>query len=256
MPANVETGELVSAVRRWGRVINLYRNGVESDGRFTSFRDLETVRVRITTFRGIRVYDFELSGRNAEGPFSTRFDWKAAARHSPEADYIIKAAAAPIVDRMRAELETRESVRWTKTAVLTADGLMSVDEGRQVAYADISSATIQQGISTGTLIVTGRDRFEALISTTVDNFFPGYFLLIERLSPDAAPKTMEADRFSNPVRAPCFVLAAGFFVMALGMFLVTFFFGVARDPVEVYVFAGIVAGLALICLCRGLLAKD
>ena len=77
----------------------------------------------------IRTYDFRLDGRNAEGPFATRFKWQVAGSHSPEAENLITAAAAPITDAMRKELETRGSVRWAKTAVLAANGLIAEEPG-------------------------------------------------------------------------------------------------------------------------------
>ncbi len=212
---------LISGALLSRRTIRLYRGGVERGGRFIAYGDLQTLRVRVDTVPmklwQIRTYDFRLDGRNAEGPFATRFKWQVAGSHSPEADNLITAAAAPITERMKKELETRGSVRWAKTAVLAANGLIAEDQGRQVAYADLTDATIQQGLTTGTLVIRGRDDFKVKIKTTGENFFPGYYLLIEKLPPEVAPTMAEADHFRVPVRRTCRLLAAGMLLLALVM---------------------------------------
>ena len=101
--------------------------------------------------------------------------------------------------------------------MLAANGLIAEDQGRQVAYADLTDATIQQGLTTGSLVIRGRDDFKVKIKTTGENFFPGYYLLIEKLPPEVAPTMAEADHFRAPVRRTCRLLAAGMLLLALVM---------------------------------------
>jgi hypothetical protein len=129
---------------QWNRVWTCYSQGLECEGRFVPFRDIEAMRAKIASVHGARSYEFFFRGSNEGGPFAIRWRWGEAFRDCDKAQYLVKRAAGAIAERMETELEKRGSVRWGKYARIRADSLCVESTGVELAYTDVAEAKISR----------------------------------------------------------------------------------------------------------------
>lgn len=172
-------------VWQWGRVMTCFTGGIEWGGRFIALEDLESMQLRIEAiavawFRDNTHYHLVLKGSDAEGPMEIRCDWQGLVPHCPRGEYLIDVVAPSIARRMEEELQRCGAVRWGRRLLLGPEGVTCEASGRQIAYGEIAEGRIRQALFTNTLVLRGRDGGEVRISTTENNFFPGYELLKSR----------------------------------------------------------------------------
>jgi hypothetical protein len=249
---------LVKALLLWKQHFKCYAKGVESTGGFVTYEQLETLRAIIRVFHNHgmtnRDYKFRLGGRNAEGPvtISTRW-WERGGGSSKNADFLIRAAAAPITRRMRADLERCGTAHWGGVATFGPQLLTLNRTGGDIAYRDIVATTFREGFLQGELLITTADGRSAKIKPSEENFYPGYHLLQELIADQARPCDTRPDVFVRPIRRIRFVVGGSFLLLTLGMLCLPLL--VPLDALGwdfLLMFAGFSASFATFALWRAL----
>jgi hypothetical protein len=216
---------LCKGILRWADVFGCFSHGVQWRGRFVRYDDIAGMQVGITTFAVYgsegRTYKFVLQGSDSAGPFTFRpcFSrgkpfWRRRKSNSSDVDYLIRAAARPIVCRMKEDIQRQGATRWIGNAMLTGASLVLSDIGREIPYVEIRQMRLSQGFLNGNLQLACRDGFRTTIMAGKENFYPGYYFLLEKVPPESTPGDTSADAFAKPVRRIYLIRAIGFFLVA------------------------------------------
>jgi hypothetical protein len=204
---------------QWAKTLKCYRGGFEWEGRFIPYGHIEILRAAILNFQryNLRVYKLKLQGSDSVGPFAVNVQWSARESQSPNIDYLIRAASAPIAHRMKADIERCGTARWGEHAVFGKDSVTIAPSGHEFLYRDIAAVKLAQGFLSGQLVLRSRDGSRATIKSKADNFYPGYYFLLSQIPPQSKPRQTQADVFEKPVHRIRLIAAIGFLAVALAI---------------------------------------
>jgi hypothetical protein len=73
------------------------------------------------------------------------------------------------------------------------------------------------GFMSGTLEIQCRDGFRTAIKASKENFYPGYYMLLQSLPAPSRPDDISPAALNLPLRRICLVRAIGCFVLAAGI---------------------------------------
>jgi hypothetical protein len=168
-------------------------------------------------YKIVRSYRFLFQGANSAGPFAIKVHWSDRNAQSPNVDYLIQTVSAPIIQRMKADIERCGTARWGEHAIFGRDSITLTAPGREIPYRDIVEAKLAEGFMSGELVLRSRDNFRAKIKSKVENFYPGFYFLLDRIPAQAQPREARADVFERPVHRIRFIKASGSFLVASAM---------------------------------------
>ncbi len=118
---------------------------------------------------------------------------------------------------MKADIERSGTACWGAHAQFGKDSITLTASGQEIPYRDLVEAKLAEGFLSGELVLRSRDGFRAKIKSNVENFYPGFYFLLDQIPAQAQPQETRADVFEQPVRRMRFILAGGLFLVALAM---------------------------------------
>src|SRR5208337_1905175 len=109
----------------WKKCFNCYRGGLGWGGHFVAYEDIEMVRATIRSgpHKIVRDCKFLFQGSNSDGPFTFKINWCERDAQSPNVDYLIQTVSAPIIQRMKADIDRCGTARWGEHAIFGKDSI-------------------------------------------------------------------------------------------------------------------------------------